>query len=275
MMPFFVIKGRFKPAVGIPDGDSVRFQANKPALWKKLGGTPVRLGTSDKSKNTAQLRLEGIDAIEKKATQLLATDAKKNMFKLIGHTTAKPEPEGYVLARMTDDKSGRPISFVFAGKTSLTDGSEVKLTPAMLRTSVNYKQMRDGFAYPLYYNTLFTDLRNEFTKALRSAKQARRGYWLTDATKTGVIVNGKASLASIKPIWPKLWRRLEEYFRKSRPLSGFVNWLEVEKKNERIDILSIMEERGLHDLVKVSGKKVSLKEAPENLRVRGKAGKRK
>lgn len=148
--------------MGIPDGDSVRFQANMPALWKKLGGTPVRLGTSDKSKNTAQLRLEGIDAIENKATQLLATDAKKDMFKLIGHTTAKPEPEGYVLARMTDDKSGRPITFVFAGKTSLTDGSEVKLTPAILKASVNYKQLRDGYAYPLYYNTLFADLRNEF-----------------------------------------------------------------------------------------------------------------
>jgi hypothetical protein len=81
---------------------------------------------------------------------------------LIGHTTAKPEPVGYVLARMTDDKSGRPISFVFAGKTSLTDGSEVKLTPAILKASVNYKQVRDGYAYPLYYNTLFADLRNEF-----------------------------------------------------------------------------------------------------------------
>ncbi|MBI3807433.1 MAG: hypothetical protein HY281_07955 [Nitrospirae bacterium] len=272
-MPFFVIKGRFKPEVGIPDGDSVRFQANHPVLWKKLDGAPARLGTSDKSKNTAQLRFEGIDAIEKKATQPLATDAKKNMFKLIGYSTAKPEPEGYVLARMTDDKSGRPISFVFAGKTSLADGSEVKLTPAMLKTSVNYKQMRDGFAYPLYYNTLFADLRSEFNKALRSAKQAGRGYWPKDATTSGVVVTGKNSLATIRPIWPKLWRRLEEYLRQPRSLTGFIPWLT--QKNERIDILSIMEERGLQDLVQVNGKKVSLKEAPENLRVRGKAGRRK
>ena len=273
-MPFTVIKGRFKPAVGIPDGDSVRFQANKPALWKKLTGTAVRLGESPKTKNTAQLRFEGIDAIEKKATQPLATDAKKNMLRLIGYSDTKPEPEGYVLARMTDDRSGRPISFVFAGKTSLADGSEVMLTPAMLRSSVNYKQMRDGFAYPLYYNTLFADLRNELTKALRAAKQPPRGYWLTDATKTGVTVNDKTSLATIKPIWPKLWRRLEEYLRHHTSPSGFRDWLE-DKKSERIDILDIMEERGLHDLVKVTGKKVRLTEPPENLRVRGKAGKRK
>lgn len=272
-MPFILIKGRFKPTVGIPDGDSVRFKANNPALWKKLDGTPVRLGTSDKSKNTAQLRFEGIDAIEKKATQPLASDAKSNMFKLIGYSQTNQEPEGYVLARMTDDRSGRPISFVFASKTSLADGSEVRLTPAMLRTSVNYKQMRDGYAYPLYYNTLFADLRNEFNKAFRSAKQAGRGYWPKDATQSGVVVTGKGSLATIRPIWPKLWRRLEEYLRQPRSLSGFISWLE--QKNERIDVLSVMEERGLQDLVRVSGKKVSLQEAPENLRVRGKAGKRK
>jgi endonuclease YncB( thermonuclease family) len=238
-----------------------------------LTGTAVRLSESPKTKNTAQLRFEGIDAIEKKATQPLATDAKENMFKLIGYTSAKPEPEGYVLARMTDDKSGRPISFVFAGKTSLTDGSEVKLTPAMLKSSVNYKQMRDGYAYPLYYNTLFADLRSEFNNALRSAKQAGRGYWPKDATKTGVTVNDKTSLAIIRPIWPKLWRRLEEYLRQPRSLAGFVPWLA--QKNERIDILSEMEERGLQDLVKVTGKKVRLTELPDNLRVRGKAGKRK
>lgn len=65
-MPFIVIKGRFKPTVGIPDGDTVRFKADNLALWKKLQGVPVRLGKSEHSKNTVQLRFEGIDAIEKR-----------------------------------------------------------------------------------------------------------------------------------------------------------------------------------------------------------------
>lgn len=272
-MPFYLIKGQFRPAVGIPDGDSVRFHATNVSLWKKLEGKPVRLGTSAKTKGTVQLRFEGIDAIEKAATQPLSTDAKKNMFKLIGHSAANPEPTGYILARMTDDKSGRPISFAFAGKTTQSDGVAIRLTPAMLKASVNYKQMRDGYAYPLYYNTLFADLRDEFTKALRAAKQAGRGYWPKDATRTGVIIADKNSLTTIKPIWPKLWRRLEEYLRQPRPLSSFIAWLG--QKNERIDVLSVMEERGLQDLVTVSGRKVSLKEDPENLRVRSKSGKRK
>ena len=64
-MPFTLIKGRFKPGAGIADGDSVRFLANDLGLWGKLQGRPVTLGTGAKTKDTVQLRFEGIDAIEK------------------------------------------------------------------------------------------------------------------------------------------------------------------------------------------------------------------
>ena len=127
-----------------------------------------------------------------------------------------------------------------------------------------------GYAYPLYYNTLFASLRNEFNRALKAAKKKKTGYWPVDKTTKGVIVKSKSDLAKVKPIWPKLWRRLEEYFRKNNSLDGFVDFLE--KKNERLDILSIMEERGLQDLVLVNGDKVKMTEEPENIRVRGKAG---
>ncbi len=39
-MPFTLIKGRFKPQAGIPDGDSVRFLANNSTLWAKLWCLP-------------------------------------------------------------------------------------------------------------------------------------------------------------------------------------------------------------------------------------------
>lgn len=277
-MPFFVIKGHFKPkALGaLPDGDSVRFLADDLKLWSKLAGKPVKLGTSVALKNTAQLRFEGIDSIEKTATQPLALQSRDNMFRLIGVTPTVSEPRGYILARETDDKSGRPICFPFAGTTAAKDGSSVMLHATLLKKSVCYQQMKDGFAYPLYYNTLFAALRNEFDKALASAKQNHLGYWPTDATRTGVAVTKKADLTNIRPIWPKLWRRLEEYFGGTSPatsLSGFVAFLAA--KNERIDILSIMEERGLQDLVEVQGNKVKLKQNPENLRVVGQSGKRK
>lgn len=64
-MLFSLIKSRFESEVGTPDGASVHFLANSLALWKKLDGTPVRLGTSDKSKNITQTpSLENIEAIK-------------------------------------------------------------------------------------------------------------------------------------------------------------------------------------------------------------------
>lgn len=272
-MPFTLIKGRFKPQAGIPDGDSVRFLANNLGLWTKLEGKPVKVGTSPKTKGTVQLRFEGIDAIEKGATRPLATQSRDNMFHLIGFDEDKdPEPVGYVLARMTDDKSGRPIAFVFAGTTNLKDGSEVRLQGPLLRTSVNVRQAKAGFAYPLYYNTLFASLREEFNKAIAEAKDKRLGYWPVDKTTTGVRVRNLADLATIPPIWPKLWRRLQEFLRQNTSLAGFIRFLE--ERNERVDVLSIMEERGLQDLVEVRGNKVRLTERPVNIRVVGEAGRR-
>ena len=54
-------------------------------------------------------------------------------------------------------------------------------------------------------------------------------------------------------------------------MSKFIEFLTDE--NERIDILSIMEERGLQDVIQVTGNKVKkLTEASEHLRIRGDAG---
>ena len=273
-MPFTLIKGTYRPLAGIPDGDSLRFRANNLSLWKKLEGAPVVLGTGAETKDTVQLRLEGIDAIEKGATKPLSTQSRDNLFARINFDgTSNPQPAGYILSRMTDDKSRRPICFIFYGKTNLADGSSVMLDAKLLRKSVNYQQMLDGYAYPLYYNTLFASLRNEFTAALQLAKKAKRGYWPTDKTLSGVTITSAAGLASIPPIWPKLWRRLETHLRNNTSLKGFIDFLT--KENERVDILPIMEERGLQDIVKVSGNKVRLSVLPENIRVVANAGKRR
>jgi endonuclease YncB( thermonuclease family) len=274
-MSFILIKGHFKPKVGRPDGDSVRFLADDLQLWKLLEGTPVEPGTSEKSKDTVQLRFEAIDAIEKAATETLALEAKESLLTLIGYDPDKnPDPRGYILARMTDDKTRRPICFVFAGETPRADGTpDVYLDAKLVRQSINYKQMLAGYAYPLYYNTLYASLRKEFDAALEQAKNKKRGYWPSDKTRKGVEVDSHNDLATIPPVWPKLWRRLDTYTRKQNSLAGFLAFLE--KANERIDVLSVMEERGLHDIIKVKGNKVRMTEPPENLRVVGKAGKRK
>ena len=274
-MPFTLIKGHFKPLVGEPDGDSVRFLADQPALWDRLEGKPAELGPPGApTEGTAQLRFEGIDSVEKRATQPLATQSKTSMLGLIGFDQATaPEPPGYVLARMTDDQSGRPIAFVFAGLPPRPDGDDVFLDAALLRDSVNWLQAQAGFAYPLYYNTLFAALRAEFDAAVAAAAAADDGYWPLDRTTAGVTVRARADLATIPPIWPKLWRRLDTYLRQRDSLACFVDYLLGQ--NERVDILSIMEERGLQDVVEVQGDTVRLTEPPGNLRVVGEAGQRR
>ena len=142
----------------------------------------------------------------------------------------------------------------------------------MLRKSVNFQQAQEGFAYPLYYNTLFAALREEFNSAIAHARQQGLGYWPHDKTQQGVTIKGHSDLASIPPIWPKLWRRLDEYLKEHNSLTGFIDFLE--ESNERVDILSIMEERGLQDLVEVQSHLVRLTEPPENLRVVAQAGRR-
>jgi hypothetical protein len=55
-------------------------------------------------------------------------------------------------------------------------------------------------------------------------------------------------------------------------LAGFKAFLE--ERDERVDILSLMDERGLQDLVEVQGDTVRMIEPPENLRVVADAGRR-
>jgi endonuclease YncB( thermonuclease family) len=267
-MTFTTIKGKFTPKFGIPDGDTVRFVADNEDLWNRLDGRGVKINQTNRS---VPLRFEGVDAIEKAATKPLSEEATNNMLDLLGHDeNNNPSPRGYVLARMTDDKTRRPICFVFADDTSDGDGEEVFLKGSKVKESVNYKQMSDGYAYPLYYNTLFRELREEFNKALIHAKQNNLGYWPSDATKNGVTVNSHSDLDNINPVWPKIWRRLDEYLRSNDSLDNFIEWLE--DRNERVDILSLMEERGIQDIVKVEDNKVKLTVDPEDLRVVGQAG---
>jgi hypothetical protein len=83
-MPFTLIKGRFKPAAGNPDGDSVRFLADDLHLWGKLEGAPVQPGKGKQTIDTVQLRFEGIDAIEKGALKPLSIKARDSMLVLVG-----------------------------------------------------------------------------------------------------------------------------------------------------------------------------------------------
>lgn len=106
----------------------------------------------------------------------------------------------------------------------------------------------------------FAVLRRELKSALETARRKKRGYWLTDKTLKGVTVTNATSLEKIDLIWPKLWCHLEEFLRAGKPMSQFK--ASYAKNNERLGVLDVVEERGLHDVVKAVGNKASFTERP-------------
>ena len=264
-MGFVLIKGTFTPGKGIPDGDTTRFVPNNANLLSRLAGRKAKVNAA----GSVALRLEGIDAIEKAAVKPASTMATDALLVALGSSAAqRQDAPGWILARTTET-NGRVVAFAYAGTTNRADGADVFLDGALLQKSVNFSQIQNGWAYPLYYNTLFGDLRQVLADGVVAARLAKVGYWPADATQTSVTVTGKAALAVIPPIWPKLWRRLDTYYKQQpapNDLSGFLSYLK--KSTERVDILTPpVTQKSIDDIVEVKGNAVRLLVDPNDVRV--------
>jgi endonuclease YncB( thermonuclease family) len=266
-MAFTLLKGRFKPAAGIPDGDSVRFAPTDPSplfTLRRQGRTP----RVNQNNGTVQLRFEGIDALEKEAKEPFASDATSKNLDLLGLFSPTDESDGYILANQIGP-NGRPICFVFAGDTDDSDGSSIFLDVERMKLSVNFQLINAGVVYPLFYDTLYGDLRSALASAAVSARESKLGIWPDDKTTTGVTWAGVSSLPNLDPIFPKLWRRLEKYtqnrdFRdESDTLDAFIDFLQATR--DRLFILSESRFTDLDNIVVVNGDNVSLPFLPEDL----------
>lgn len=279
-MPFTLIKGTFHVIAYSPDGDSVKFEANNPKNWDKISGHHKIKQT----KGRAQLRFEGIDALEThyqpkvkgatKVGQPLGQVARDFTLKALGIKNVKWGPggnkvvsaddgvPGYIITRDADI-FGRPISFVFAGAAPEADGSSLNFDTARLQKTINYKLIQSGMAYPTYYRTLFSDLRDELTKAVKKARAAKKGLWPKDKT-SGFVFNGIKSITQANPIFPKLFRRLVEHVQSGGQIGTFIKFLG--KKADGVLILpQAHHTSALDTVVQVKGKKVAMTVLPENL----------
>lgn len=258
-MPFTLVKGAFRPAAGIPDGDSVRFQPDDPDLMRSV--PRVKMPPAAK---TVQLRYEGIDTLEKHAIQPHAQDARDLNLRLLG-TQGAGDPvgaRGFILTREGDKKAGRPVCFVYPGETDKPDGSQVHLQASDIPASVNYQLLEAGMAYPLFYETLFKELRDELSVALRDARENNRGYIALDQSGSAVTYTGQPGLGQLPPIFPKLFRRLDDW--NGPDLRGFLLWLD-QTDNERVHTLSDQRFIGFQDAIEVNGDRFRLLYAPEDM----------
>lgn len=291
-MPFTLIKGKFHVVGRRPDGDTISFSADKKSNWKKLDGPRPRFNMSGKGPITS-LRFEAIDTLEthfrpgNKGKEIRqpnphadgATDftlkaaAIKNV--VWGHRngertqviSADDEVPGYILSG-TVEKFGRPVSYVFAGKTAKPDGSSQFLDVSWLKQSINFKLISAGLAYPTYYEAMcrFIDLRDAMTDEVVSAFNAGKGVWSADES-FGVTVKNEQQLVTSSVVMPKLFRRLTEYLRtNNNKVKGFKAWLKKRKEDVLVlapDMMGKM--TTFDDVIFESGKKVGLTTDPENL----------
>src|SRR3954452_1950464 len=116
----------------------------------------------------------------------------------------------------------------------------------------DFKSMAAGHAYPLYYDTLFVDLRDAFTAATATAREKKLGIWADDRSVSGIAIGDQPTLERDAVVFPKLFRRLTEYL-KEHPgdAAGFVTWL-ADKREQVLDLTThnfthfdnVVEEKG-------------------------------
>lgn len=288
-MPYRIVKGEFhlfykkQKLVGSqPDGDSVWFKPDDRALLNKLG-----VGRRDAVFNAGGftlLKFEAVDALEIsfRGTHQFpegALKARNFTLNLLGFRNvdfsdgeglsvrdAEPHPiPGYILTKAIDP-DGRPISFAFPGKLKREDGDEAFLDEAWVSKSINAKLAEAGWAYPAFYEGLPPDLRLQFVSLVKSAWGNKRGFWAKDRTINGARAVDLAALQKLA-IWPKLFRRLLAYFKdKNADLAGFDSWLRASAvRDDKLWIISEARAAHLHNVVKLSGNKITMIYPPEDL----------
>lgn len=289
-MPFTLIKGTFhlqgqtktgRPSGFEPDGDSMQFKPADPKLLDRLSviASPVRLT----SIGSTQLRFEGIDALEihyegSHQPRPLADQARDHLTGDLGMNPVPYSPPakvrvkppagrdaipGYIAARSLE-VNGRPVAFAFEGTTSARDGSDVFLDGEMLTRSLNYSAIAAGHAYPLFYDTLFADLREVLSVATARARQEGLGVWAKDKTQTGVGLTDQAYLERNAVVFPKLYRRLVEYLKQGGVgAKDFIPWLAASR--EQILDLTTKSFTHFDNVIHASPTRVRFTKLPEQI----------
>ncbi len=284
-MTFLAIKGAFHAKGAQPDGDSLRFAPDDSGQWDLVGGQHA---VKRNATGAAQLRLDGIDALETHYTPLhgtrthqplaLARAASDELLGWLGFTGVRRDAAetvtacdqdsvaGFILTRGAD-LYGRCVSLVGRGEPPSASGTQTFIDGALLQTTANHHMLTTGLAYPTYYRDLFPDLREEFTRTVNAAQSAASGVWAVDRTTAGARILTSTSLTDDVVILPKLFRRLADYLHLGAgdvSLAGFPAFLA--QAEDRYFILSTGHSTtGLDTITVVDGDTVRLTHPPTDL----------
>ncbi len=262
-----------------PDGDTLKFKPNNPALVSTLqqnGGSP-----GFNNRGMINIRFEAIDALEThfdgshqdlqwalaardfvlSETGFQNVTFKENSPNKVESVDNNPRP-GYILAKDLDT-FGRIIGFVFAGDTDFPDGSDIFVDKDDLLESLNLRLLKEGLVYPAFYTSLPRSLRIFLAGFSKEAREAGRGLWPKAKTDEAIeLANGDVLEGLV--FWPKLFRRLVRYFGEGNEgLANFDNWIR-EDSVDRDDTLLLPppfdgELSNMHDTYEIVGDTLRIK----------------
>jgi endonuclease YncB( thermonuclease family) len=285
----FVIRYADRPRQGPePDGDTVKFRPDTPALVEGLARPSGR--PPDLNGRGISVRLEAIDALETHFSETHqelagANEARDELLARLGFTNVtffddlpnkvrsadQDELRGHVLSNGID-ANGRLIGFVYPGEAADPDGSAVFLDDPQLDQSVNAMLLQAGLVYPAFYATLPASLRSHLADVSRAARAAGTGIWpRSTADPNGAATVDGLAAAEKLVMWPKLFRRVVPFLAGSgatgaADFDGFDAWLRVDPVNrdDELFLLDKLERGNLHDVIRASGDQIQLTSWPED-----------
>jgi endonuclease YncB( thermonuclease family) len=283
---FTLLEGTFSVIGASPDGDSVRFYPRSAESFGFVGRVRAN------RKGGAQLRLDGIDALEThyapRKSRIggtrqpieLARAASAELVQWLGFeevqrdgekiTAARPQQvAGFILVSNVD-AYGRPVAFAFRGEHPGESGDRVALDTAAYAASLNRHLLAGGFAYPMFYSSLASRspaVRDVMAEDAAKARKRRLGIWAKDRTAAGFEVPPSLAEAQARAfVMPKLFRRLMDYValqEGSTKLADFRAFLA--RRDERVLVASEKKVVNFASLVKVDGQTLRMTRPVEDL----------
>lgn len=274
MPQYKIVAGTFHVIGYQPDGDSIRFQANKPENWDFFTWETEALKQTKKK----QLRVESIDALEthyegyhqprpfaiaalESLLELLNINSVTYSLSITQIVDADDGKTGFIASASTD-RFGRPVSYLFPKSAKLIDGAVMDSATLPIEDSINFQLAREGLVYPTFYTTTDRLIAEKIRAVITRARKTKRGIWSIDKTPDFTLLDLRTLQEDIM-VMPKLFRRLVSFFDNYSDFSKLQEYMT--KQRDNLILWDGTKKKSLADLMKITGRRLQLKTPVEDI----------